>query len=103
MNEEIEKEAEIFTYADIISTLISNDELIITIPVEEVEKVKIGLKNFKAKQILRLKEEGLPIPDETLSFYSTLSDCPDHIDLRIVLNRKGTVRIKKIVIPDSKL
>lgn len=98
---EIPKDEEL-TYSEILSTLTLNGEVIITIPFEEETKVKTGLKNLKAKQGMRLKEEGLPVPEETLEFYSTTSEeYEDCTNLHIVLKKKGTVMVKKMIIPDN--
>lgn len=92
------------TYAEILSNLTLNREVIITIPIEEEEATKTGLKNLKAKQNLRMKAEGLPKVEEIFRFVSTPSkEYADYIDLHIVLERTGTVRVKKMRIPDDSL
>lgn len=99
--EEEETEEEI-TFSEILSTLTLNGEVIITIPFTEEAKVKTGLKNLKAKQGIRLKEEGLCPVEETLEFISNTSkEYEDCIDLHIVLKKKGTVMIKRMTIPDN--
>lgn len=96
-----EQEAEDITFAELLATVQINDEVVITIPFNEVERVKTGLKNVKAKQALRMKEEGL-IPDSsTLSFFYSEIDKDGDVDLKILLSRKSTIRVKKITIPDG--
>jgi 5-bromo-4-chloroindolyl phosphate hydrolysis protein len=90
------------TFAEILATVALNDEIIITINGEDVDRVKTGLKNVKAKQAAKMKEEGLVPDSSTLAFIVSkpINDEGD-VDLKIILNQKSTVRIKKIVVPDG--
>ena len=100
--EEDEDQLQSLTYQDIYHTLVLNSELIITIPAEEEEKVKIGLKNVKAKKALKDKEEGHPVDNTILSFTSTVSkDFMGAINLHIALLKKAIVPVYKIAIPDK--
>lgn len=100
-----EGEEEELSYAEIYASVALNGEIIITIPTEEIERVKIGLKNFKAKQSAKLKEEGL-LPDSS-TFTFIIKECQDlelkdnFSDLSIQLTRKSTIKVRKIVIPDQ--
>ena len=51
MPEQNQPSAEELSYAEIYASAALNGEVVLTIPPEEVERVKIGLKNFKAKQV----------------------------------------------------
>jgi hypothetical protein len=100
-------EGEELSYAEIYAAAALNGEIVITIPPEEVERVKTGLKNFKAKQAQKMKDDGL-IPDpSTLTF--TVRECLDEvdresfIDLSIQLTRKSTIKVAKIRIPDQEM
>lgn len=101
-NEEAEEE---LSYAEIYASAALNGEIIITIATEEIERVKVALKNFKAKQASKMKEDGL-LPDSS-TFTFLVKECKDpslrdnFSDLSIQLTRKSTVRVKKIVIPDQ--
>lgn len=92
-----------FTFTELLANVMMNDEIIITIDPLEVERTKTGIKNAKAKQAAKLKADNLPVDNSTLSFYVQESDMAEMIDLRIVLSRKSTVRIKKIRIPDGEM
>lgn len=96
-----QQEAEDITFAELLATVMLNDEVIITIPFSEVDRVKTGLKNVKAKQALKMKEEGLTPDISTLSFSLSEQDKDGDVDLKIILSRKSTIRVKKIFIPDS--
>lgn len=96
-----EEELERMTFAEILATVALNDEIIITIAMEDVERVKTGLKNVKAKQATKMKEEGLTPDSSTLSFVVSEPNEDDDVDLKILLNHKSTVLIKKVVIPDG--
>lgn len=103
-NSIFQEEDESLSYAELLANLALNEELIIIIPVEEEERTKNGLKNLKSKQNNKLRDEGLPIPDEVLEFSSTPSnEYEDCVNLRILLRRKGMVRVKKMIIPDGSL
>ena len=90
------------TYRELLTNLSLNGELIITIPVEKEEEVKLGLKNLKYKQTARVKGDPRPKVEEILEFYSTVSkEYENCVDLRIILRKKGAIFIKKLVIPDN--
>lgn len=92
------------TYGELLATLALNGELVITIPSEEEARVTIGLKNLKAKQSIKAKEEGLVSMEEVFTFHSSPStEYQDCINLHITLKRRGVVKIKKMVIPDNTL
>jgi 5-bromo-4-chloroindolyl phosphate hydrolysis protein len=95
-------EAEEITFAELLATVMLNDEVIITIPATEVDRVKTGIKNVKAKQASKMKEDGL-IPDpSTLSFNIIKEDTEEgDVDLQIILSRKSTIKIKRINIPSG--
>lgn len=92
---------ESMTYEEILSNLLVSDELVLTIPLDDVEHVKIGLKNLKSKRNKRLREVGLVPDNATLEFCISPSDEEDFVDLRIFHIRKGTVSVKKMFIPSG--
>jgi hypothetical protein len=90
------------TFAELLSNVMLNDEIIITILPEDVERTKTGIKNTKAKQAAKMKDDGLAVDNSVLSFIATDSkDFVGMIDLKIILARKSTVRIKQLVVPDG--
>jgi hypothetical protein len=100
-------EEEELSFSEIYAAVALNGEIIITIPKEEEERVKVGLKNFKAKQAAKLKAEGL-VPDPSIFTFITRQPVDpdlegDFIDLSIQLTRKSTVKIAKLRIPDQEM
>lgn len=97
-------EDEEWSYTEIYSSVQLNNEIVITIPVEEEERTKVGIKNVKAKQAAKFKEDGLPIDPSVLSFSSTKSkEFENAVDLTITLTRKAVVPVLKVRIPESGL
>lgn len=102
-----EEEQEL-SFEEILTTVMMNDEIIIVIPTEEVERVKTGLKNAKAKQAAKMKEDGL-LPDPSnlsfLTFPYTSNDEDveegEYVQLKIILSRRGTIKVKEVIIPDG--
>lgn len=100
--ETLPSEEEEVTFSELLANVMMNDEIIITIAAEEVERVKTGIKNTKAKQASKMKEEGLAVDNSTLSFVvSSSKDFEGMADLKIILSRKSTVKIKQMKIPDG--
>jgi len=114
-DEEAPKEASSFTpqeeeednelsYAEILASAVFNGEIVITIPMEDEERVKNGIKNFKSKNVTKSKEEGLPVDTSILNFIAEISkDFAGCIDLHIISKTRGTVKIKKLRIPEGEI
>lgn len=97
MSEETE-----ITFHDLLANVVLNEEIIITISEGDVERTKTGIKNAKADQTAKLKVDGLPVDNSTLSFITFPNkELEGMIDLKIILARKGTVKIKKLRVPDG--
>jgi len=96
------------SFEEILTTVMMNDEIIIVIPTEEVERVKTGLKNAKAKQAAKMKEDGL-LPDPSNLSFLTFPYAPNeeeeqegtYTQLKIILSRRGTIKVKEVIIPDG--
>ena len=102
-----ESRDEELTFSELYASVMLNGEVVITIPPEEVERVKTGLKNLKAKQAAKMKEEGL-VPDPSVFTFiereSTDEEFKDSfIDLSIQLTRRSVIKIAKMRIPDNEL
>lgn len=97
-------EEEELSYAELLASAILNGEIIITILLEEEEKVKNGIKNYKSKQATKAKSEGAPVDNSKLVFASVPStDFPGCVDLTIQSQNRGTVRVKRLVVPENDL
>lgn len=92
---------ETLSFSEIYSSVLLSGEIIITIHADMEEKVKQGLKNFKAKQAMRDKEKGLPPDSNILNFKASKSDIEGAVDLSIALVPKNLVPVLRIKIPDQ--
>lgn len=97
-----EEEEEELSFSELLASATLNGEIIITIPKEETTRVKTGLKNTKAKQAQKFKDDGL-VPDPSVfTFYEKDSeDMEGYVELTIILSRKSTVKVAKMVIPSD--
>jgi hypothetical protein len=102
--EDVENDdGEELSFTELLASVMLNDEIIITIPKEELVRVKNGLKNTKTKQATKFKDEGLAVDPSTLVFVERPPSNGDSefIDLSIQLVRRGTVKVAKIVVPQQ--
>jgi len=94
------------SFSEIFAAVTLNGEVVITIPPEEIERVKTGLKNLKAKQAAKFKEDGL-IPDPSVLTFverpSTDKEYEGYVDLSVQLSRRSVVKVAKMRIPDQDL
>ena len=98
------EEGEELSYAEILAHAVLNGEIIITIPAEDEERVKNGLKNYKSKQATKQKESGQPVDTSVLIFTSIPSkDFAGCIDMSIQSKNRGTIRVRNLRIPDDKI
>ena len=108
--EDVEEEKDIvsdmedeMSFSELFAAVTLNNEIIITILPEEVERTKTGIKNLKSKQATKFKEDGLvPDPSVLIFIERDSEEYKGMIDLSISLVRKSVVKIKKITIPDDK-
>jgi hypothetical protein len=96
-------EGEELSFTELLASVMLNEEIIITIPKDEVVRVKNGLKNTKTKQATRFKEDGLAVDPSTLVFVERppSNNDDEFIDLSIQLVRRGTIKVAKIVVPNQ--
>lgn len=98
------EEGEELSYAELLASAVLNGEIIITIPLEQEERVKNGLKNYKSKQATKQKEEGIPVDSSVLIFDTRPSkDFAGCIDMSIQNKTRGTIRVKAWRIPDDRI
>ena len=103
LEDAVENLEETMTFQDIYASLLLHDEIRITIPTDELDRVKVGMKNVKGKIATKNRESGLPVDSSVLKFSSIPSDLADHIVLTIIADRKGSVVVKKIEVPTDDL
>jgi len=97
-----EDEEQEISYAEILASAMLNGEIIITIFLEDEERVKTGIKNYKSKTATKAREEGQPIDNSLLIFESKPSkDFAGCLDLSVQCKNRGTVKIKAMRIPEN--
>ena len=97
-----EDNREQLTYAEIFSNLLLNSEFHIIIAAENEKDVKVGLKNIKARQASKLKEDGLPPSPEVLAFSSRPHPTiPGAVSLKITLKPVASVEVFGTYVPDN--
>lgn len=97
-----QQEVEELTYSDMYASLLLNGEITFTILAEDVEKVKVGIKNCKARQAKKDKDEGL-VPDTgILEFESKENkEIEGVVDLTITYSKRHAIRVFKTTIPEQ--
>ena len=97
-----EKEENGMSYADIYASVLLNGEIIIAIPSSLTEKVKMGLRNHKARQLAKLRAIGQVADDTILTFVTEESPTDAEIvNLTITLRERIVVPVLKLTIPDG--
>ena len=104
LQEPDDPEGELVSYAEILAAAVLNDEVVITIPMENEERVKNGIKGYKSKQATKNRKEGQPVDNSILSFMSRPSkEFLGYVDLSVISQSRGVVRVKKMSIPENDL
>lgn len=97
------------TLSDIYMQILANNEIILTIPADEEERLRKGLAGVKAKTNKKLLEEGLPVENSTLSYSVTPSkdeagkERDGIVDVQICLSKKYTITVFDLKLPDNEL
>lgn len=94
------------TPTEIYELLTANEELILTIPAHEEDRLRKGLASAKNKMNAKLKDSGLPADTRMLQFHvqpSKDQELEDHIDIQISLASRASFKIKRIQLPDPEL
>lgn len=99
-----EKEESGMSYADIYASVLLNGEIIITIPSYLTEKIKMGLRNHKARQLAKLRAID-QVADDTILTFSTEEPLTNTeieiVNLTITLRERTVVPVLKLTIPDG--
>jgi len=99
-----DEEATALSLMEIYNNVVSNGEIIVTIPEEEEEALRKGLASVKAKQNAKLKDAGLPTDKSTLSY--TVTKSKEHeaaIDVHILLSKKAAITVISMKLPDPSI
>lgn len=106
----ITEEDNLYVFRNLMDTLVMHKELIITIPSDELDKLRKGLIMRKSKDNSLLKKQKLMPDDEVLSFTTfpkldEVSKQPveGQICVRVHLGPRKSVTVLNIQVPDNEL
>ncbi len=98
----IDDEPTNLTLTEIYNSVCANDEIIITIPIEEEQALRTGLAGVKAKQNAKLKSAGLTPDSHSLSYTVTPHKTnKEAINVHILLSKKATITVLSMKLPDD--
>lgn len=97
-----EEEEQFLSPSEIWEQLVALEEMILTVPIEEEEKLRSSLASAKSKALAKMKEEGAAVDlTKILKFETTLSEEYEGcVSVRVSLVQRSGIRIKKIQLPD---
>lgn len=102
-----EEESSAYNFRELLDLLNESKDLILTIPADQLEELKEGLRTRKAKDNYGMKRRGIPPPQDALSFvdYPATDEAKNEIEwqrcVRVKLIPRKTVDILKVEIPSS--
>lgn len=108
--ENLVEEDNLYAFRNLMDTLVLHKELIITVPSEEVDKLKKGLIMRKSKDNGLLKKQNL-IPDEDVLSFTTFPKLDEvtkkpvegQTCVRVHLGPRKSVTVLNIQVPDNEL
>lgn len=95
-----------YDFSELLAAVQEAKDIILTVPAEQVEALKIGLSNKKAKENKKLKTAGLAISKEAITYlvYEADDDRDKNTKhVRIKYGPRTQINILKIELPDDKL
>jgi hypothetical protein len=102
-----EDESNAYNFRELLDQLNECKDFILTIPFDQLEELKEGLRTRKAKDNYSMRRKGIPPPLDSLSFtdYPSLDDNGINIDwqrcVRVKLVPRKVVDILKMEIPSD--
>lgn len=105
-DEELEEGS--MSLTDIYNMVVANQELILTIPADEEERLRKGLASVKAKTNKKLQEEGMPVDKSMLSYITTPvmdnnKQPTGNVQIHIILGKPNGITVLGIKLPDSEI
>lgn len=89
---------------EIYNRLLLESELILTILPEQETVLRKGLIQVKAKENMKLKEQGLPTDTSTLSFQVfPCKALEGAINIHITLAKKNTITVLAVSVPSNQI
>lgn len=102
-----DEESSAYNFRELLDLLNESKDIILTIPADQLEELKVGLRTRKAKDNYGMKRRGILPPQDALSFvdYPATDDDKNEIEwqrcVRVKLIPRKTVDILKVEIPSS--
>jgi len=96
-----------YSYRELMDLLIDKRDIIITIPIGELEALKKGLYTRKGKDVQKLSRAGIKSGNEVLSFLTYHpkdaegNDNLAELCVRVRLGARKSVTVLKIEVPDD--
>lgn len=94
------------SFRQIMNMLVENSEIIITINRDDIPQVKRNLTSLKSRDAMKMKNAGLEISDDVLSYIELPAkegQAKSDVRMHIKLGPRKNVLVKKIELPDDTL
>lgn len=91
------------TYRQILRMIENQKEIILTIPEHEEEDLKRGITRLRSRDNAKLKDAGLEVSEETLSYKQLPCQEKGMTRLHITIASRKTIRVAKIELPDDSI
>ena len=90
---------------EIYNQLLSYNEIILTIPAEEEERLRKGLASVKAKATKKMQDQGLPLDKAVLAYQVTPTGDPNKniINVQITLGSRNAITVLAMTLPDNEI
>lgn len=86
---------------EIYGQLLAYGEIILTIPIEEEERLRKGLASVKAKATKKLQDQGFPSDKAVLAYQTTVGKAPDTVNVQITLGQRNSITVLGMTLPDN--
>ncbi len=107
LNEDaLEDDEASYDFSELWKAVQEQKDIILTIPKEQVQSLKIGLSSKKTKENKKLRDAGLSVPKDALEYLvyddAETKDTPN-TKVRIKYGPRTKINILKMEIPDDAL
>jgi hypothetical protein len=95
-----------YDFAELLAAVQESKDIILTVPAEQVDSLKIGLSNKKSKENKKLKSAGIAVPRDAIEYivYETAEDkSKGTMHVRVKYGPRTQVKILKMELPDDQL
>lgn len=89
------------TYRQILRMVERQKELILTVADEDVDDLKRGVTRLRSRDNTKLKDAGLEISEETLSYTELPCNIQGFRRIQMRLSAKRAIKVQSIELPDD--